>query len=126
MSDQEKLRIRPLYDKSDYVLSLVCILAALDVKQLRKVILSDTLNKDEKDQAYQSSNILVSALSDHALLVVRDVINIPKMILYKLDRIYASKTTATKIATISELFSKKLTGLHENMAYHVYCLASLV
>lgn len=54
----------------------------------------------------QPSNILISALGDHALRVVLSVIGQPCDMLVKLDACYDFKSTASKISRMVELVSK--------------------
>lgn len=142
MADQDKLRIRPLDEKSDYSLWRLRIKAAISSKGLRNVFLdssyktagastpdapdvgqSVTATEDQKEQA---SNIIVSALGDHALRVVRSVIGLPHVMLQKLDARYDSKSTATRISKMAELVCVKFTNAREDISKHVDRLAGLL
>ena len=127
MADPDKVRIRPLDERSDYTLWRIRIVAAIDAKGLTKT-LSDTDDDttEFKDSKRQAGNIIVSALSDQALRVVRSVMSNPKDMLEKLDRRYDSKTTASKIAKMSELVSMRYTSIRDDMARHVDRMAALI
>lgn len=121
-SDHERIRIRQLDDKSDYALWRIRVTAMIDAKGF-----SDALSRAPGDEsARQASNIVVSTLSDQALRVVRSVIGKPAEMLSKLDSRYDSKSTASKIAKVSEIVSTRYCSLNEDMSVHVDRMAGLL
>ena len=82
MTEQDKIRIKPLDDKSDYALWRIRVMAAQSAKGLDSVFKEKTNTREDSsevskavttdtspsnEQAQQDSNIIVSALGDHAL-----------------------------------------------------------
>lgn len=127
MSETDKLRIKPLDDKSDYSLWRIRVEAACSAKGLDNVLLVEEPERDtaESDIAtfkahqMQASNIMVGALSDHPLRVVRTVIGKPYQMLAKLDARYDSKSTSSKISKMSDLVSMRYSTLKEDISKHI-------
>jgi len=137
MTDTDKLKIRQLDDKSDYALWRIRVRAAISAKGLKKVFgESDTATSGDASAASaaapsiehleQASNIIVSALGDHALRVVRAVIGDPKAMMDKLDARYSSKSVASRISKFSELVSVRFSSIKSDMAKHIDHLAGLI
>lgn len=126
MSDAEKLRIKQLDDRSDYGLWKIRVEAACSSKGV-----SDALQKSKErtnvsdDHKKTASGIIVAALSDPALRVVRSVIGNPVDMLEKLDARYDSRSTATKISKISELVSVRYTNVKHDITKHIDRMAAL-
>lgn len=123
-----KTRIVPLDDRSDYALWRIRVKAAISARKLSAVfsVIADRADEKTKEQMEEASNIIVSALSDHALRVVRSVIDDPAAMLAKLDDRYDSKTTASKITKMVELVSVRYSSLKDSMPRHVDKIAALV
>lgn len=128
MEDTTKSRIVPLDDKSDYALWRIRIRAAISARKLGIVFDRTADKEDDKvvEKMEEASNLIVSALSDHALRVVRSVIGDPAAMMAKLDDRYDSKTTASKITKMVELVSVRYSSLKESMPRHVDKIAALV
>lgn len=124
-TDQDRIRIRQLDDKSDYSLWRIRVTAIIDAKGLADVFSSADADPSG-EHLRQASNIIVSTLSDQALRVVRSVIGKPEQMLAKLDSRYDSKSTASKIAKVSELVSTRYSSLREDMSVHVDRMAGLI
>lgn len=136
MTETEKIRIRQLDDKSDYALWRIRIFAAISAKSLETVFetrkqgeassSTSTTSPASETQCQQASNIIVSALGDHALRVVRTVIGNPKEMMEKLDARYDSKTIASRISKMSELVSIRYNSIREDMDKHIDKLAGII
>lgn len=139
MTEPDKLRIRPLDDKSDYALWRIRIQAAISAKGLEEVFeekkadnsSSDNAEKPTKsltkaEQCQQASNLIVSALGDHALRVVRTVIGKPNQMMEKLDARYDSKTISSRISKMSELVSVRYSTLRDDIDKHIDKMAGLI
>ena len=139
MTDLDKFRIKPLDDKSDYCLWRIRVTAAISAKGLECVFEKDNEKSSEtsaasssantkptSEQCQQASNIIVSALGDHALRVVRSVIGKPQEMIMKLDDRYDSKTIASRISKMSELVSLRYTSIKDDMDKHIDKMAGLI
>ena len=136
MTETEKIRIRPLDDKSDYALWRIRIYAVISAKSLETVFetrrqgevcsSTSTTSPASETQCQQASNIIVSALGDHALRVVRTVIGKPKEMMEKLYARYDSKTIASRISKMSELVSIRYNSLREDIDKHIDKLAGII
>ena len=148
MTDQDKLRIKPLDGNSDYQLWRIRVYAAISAKGLECVFSpkkkkkngepstassSDTTGTPPKadtepatEHYLQASNIIVVALGDHALRVVRSVIGDPKQMMVKLNERYDSQTVASRISKMSELVSIRYTSLKEDIDKHIDRMAGLI
>lgn len=117
----DKLRIRPPDDKSDYTLWRIRVWAAISSKGLLDVFGNTAPENQVKftERKLQASNIVVNALSDPSLWVVRSVIGNLKEMLVKLNAKYDSKSTASKISRMSELVSIRYTNLRVDIARRV-------
>ena len=133
MTDQpeNKPRIRPLTDKSDYSLWRARIMSACSGKSLSDVFEDKTDGSRPTDEAFnkrcsQVSDLIVSALSDDAMRIVMDVIGDPKTMISKLDDRYRSKSTASKISKITELVSIRYKNVRKDIAKHVDKMSGIV
>lgn len=126
MSDPEKIRIRPLDDQSDYALWRIRVLAHIDAKGYVSVFERTFEDDSAIANRRHASNIIVNTLSDQALRVVRGVIGNPSDMMEKLDSRYDSKTTASRIAKMSELVGTRFTNLNADMSAHVDKMAGLI
>lgn len=100
MTEQDKLRIRQLDDKSDYSLWPIRVLAAMSAKKLTNAMsdmAKDVERSTYEDHAQQASNIIIATLSDNALRVVRSAIGKPKDMINKLYDRYDSKELRLKL-----------------------------
>lgn len=87
MTDSDKNRIQPLYEKSNLSLCRIRVRAAIGAIALNNALrpkLEDTTDDKFTDLQDQASNIIVSALSDQALSRVRSVIGSPGEIICKM------------------------------------------
>lgn len=144
--DERITRIRQLDDKSDFALWVIRVRAAISAKGLNNVLSSEFQNKVDnairesnstgehisedvrkaKDRLEQASNIIVAALSDQALRVVRNVAGKPFYMMEKLQKRYDSRSMASKIGKMSDLVSIRYTNIREDMARHVDKIAGIV
>lgn len=118
MSDYpDNLRIRPLEDKRDYRLWNLRVLAAIYAKILLETFFPSTDRdvSNNQDDFRAGRNLMLSVLNDQALRLVRDVIGSPFEIVNNLDKRYASKTTDSRMAKISELVSTRYYYHNEDM-----------
>lgn len=129
MTEQDKLRVRQLDDKSDYSLWHIRVLAAISSKKLTNAMSEISRDADlstYEDHAQQSSNIIIATLSDQALHVVQSVIGKPKDMMNKRNDCYDSKSTATKIAKMSELVYMRYTTLKNYLSSHIDRMVGLL
>lgn len=101
------LPVRSLDEKSNYSLWHIRVRAVISSRGLNEVS-GDTVPDNQvmfTERKQQAGNIIVNALSDPALRVVRSVIGIHQKMLVKLDPRYNSKSTASKTSRISDLVS---------------------
>ena len=131
MTDYDKVRIRPLVEKSDYSLWRLRVESAVDKKGLTAAFTQKEapLYVDAvafESQKKQASGIIVKALGDHALRVVRTVKGKPVEMLEKLDGRYDSKTTASKISKMVELVSLRYTSPRFDITKHIEKMAAIV
>ena len=133
MTDTDKLRIKQLDDKDDYRLWRIRIAAACDGKGLEAVLDHKECPRGDADEKKKfvsdqkkASNIIVAALSDKALRVVRANIGNPHLMLTKLDERYDSKSTAARIAKMTELISMRYDNLKRSMGVHIDQMAGLL
>lgn len=131
MTDTDKIKIRPLDDKSDFALWRIRVQAAISAKGLSSALEKPTAEGTpvldaDKEKNQQASNIIVSALGDHALRVVRTIVGRPYEMMQKLDARYDSKSTASKISKMVELVSVRYTSVRDDMSKHIDRLAGLV
>lgn len=124
--DPDKVRIKPLGEKDDYRLWRIRIAAVCDSKGLNNVLdHAASTDQDEEPRskflsdAKKASNVIVTALSDRALRVVRADIGRPFAMLEKLDERYDSKSTAARIAKMSELLYLRYTSMCRSMGNHI-------
>lgn len=112
MADTEKQRIKPFDEHGDYGLWRIRVEAACDAKELYEVLNNEENPHEEEAQKAKfiadqkkASNIIVLALSDKPLRVIRSNIGNPNKMLQRLDERYDSKSTASRVAKMSELCS---------------------
>lgn len=79
-----------------------------------------------EDQLEQASNIIISALGDHALRVVRSIVCEPREMIAKLYERYNSKSTANRISKMVQLMSIKFVSIHDDISEHIYRLTELL
>ena len=103
-------------DASSSTAATTATVTEMDSSSAIKATLSKTATDDQKEQA---SNIIISALGDHALRVVRTVIDDPYQMMKKLDARYDSKSTATRISKIVELMSTKFTSVDDDIGKNI-------
>lgn len=75
------------------------------------------------EQFERASNIIVSALGDCGLSVIRSVIGQPHNILQKQDALINSKPIAARIFKMAKLVSEKYSNAREDISKHVDCLS---
>lgn len=136
MTDLDKLRIKPLDEKSDFGLWKIRVNAVLRDKGLLETLqdgasetssaAADSDPAKTQERLAKASAIIVSTLGDKALCVVRHVIEDPAQMMTKLDERYNSKTLAAKISKMSELVSVHYTDRSKDISTHIDRLDSLV
>lgn len=131
MTDSDKMRIKPLDGKSDYALWRLRVEAACDAKGLTEAFSSEKKPAGSDTERLvavrkQASGIIVSALGDHALRVVRSVVGNPAAMLEKLDARYDSKSTASKITKMSKLVSVRFSNPKAGIEKHIDAMAALL
>ena len=141
-SEKEKYTIKPLTNDCDYGLWKIRVTAALEALGLAGVTVTDsasetsggasaagsgrTTGDDDDNKRRRAFVIIIRALSDAALRVVRDVITDPVQMLAKLDARYDNKSTAAKISKMSELVSIAYKNSAKDIRKHIDKLAGLV
>lgn len=131
MTEQDKPLTQSLDDRSDYALLRQRAEAACNSMGRTASFTSDELPSGadrEKfaEQFLQVSFIIVSALGDHSILVLRTLIGRPTEMLEKVDTRFDSKPTACKISKMVELVSLRYAILKQDMTKHIYKVASIV
>jgi len=89
MTDQDKLRIRQLDDKSDYSLWRVRVMSAISIEKATpemSSIAAGANSSTNEDMQQQASNIIVATLSNQALRIVTTVIGKPIEMMEKLNK----------------------------------------
>ena len=131
MSDSsERIRIKPLDDKDDYRLWRIRISAACDSRGIEEVLSSANQHEDATLRAKfamdqkKASNIVVAALSDKALRVVRSCIGQPNEMLRRLDERYDSKSAATCVTKMTELINLRYDSIKKSMGTHIDQMAA--
>lgn len=123
-SENDKIYcIRPLDEQSDFSLGRLRVRTPISAKELKRVFTGRTtastttegapssepetakVDTATEDQLEQASNIIISALGDHALRVVRSVIGEPREMMAKVDECYGSKSTTNRMSNMVELMS---------------------
>lgn len=79
-----------------------------------------------QDDLQKASNLIVTSLSDQALRVVRFLAGNPTEMLHKLDARYDSRSTASKIAKMSEMVNNRFSSLHDDITTHCDNMAGLI
>ena len=107
MTESKKMLIRPLDGKSDYTMWRIHVKSAIKAKELDYVFnkpksyeassISSATYATTEEQCQKSSNIIVLALADHALSVVRSLIRKQSEMMTKLDAGYDSKSISSRI-----------------------------
>ena len=139
--DKDKYFITPLTNESDYGLWKIRVLSALEALGLARALMMDadsetastadagsrgTSGENDDSKKRKACAIIIRALSDSVLRVVRDVITDPDQIMAKLDARYDNKSTASKISKMSELVSTTYKNLSKDIRKHIDKLAGLV
>lgn len=138
--DTKKYPIKPLTNDCDYGLWKIRVNAALDALGLTEVTRTDLpsetsgatssgldVTTDDHDaKRRKACAIIIRALSDSALRVVREVIDDPVQMMTKLDARYDNKSTAAKISKMAELVSVKYSNPAKDIRKHIDKLAGLV
>lgn len=137
MTDVDKLRVKPLQDDTDYDLWVIRIKAALRALGLSDVLSTDATSETSaagddpggrniEARREKASAVIVTALGDKALTVVRNVVGDPVQMLAKLDERYNSKTIAAKISKMAELVSLQYADRKKDIGTHIDQVAGLV
>ena len=129
MTDSEKTMIKALTETSDYSLWKVRVEAACEEKDCEDA-LDKSLEADESDTMKKArrkaSAIIIKALSDTPLRIVKEVKGSPVKMLEKLDARYASKTAASKITKMTDLITMKYKSLKSDITKHIDLMAAAV
>lgn len=137
MTDMDKLRIKPLDVNSDYDLWRIRVDSVLDDKGLSDVCdLQDGASESSAsaapndtataDRRKKAKAIIVTALGDSALRVVRGVTDNPALMLAKLEERFNSKSTAAQISKMAELVSLHYTDRKDDISTHIDRMAALI
>ena len=131
MTDTEKVRLKVLDDKADYSLWKIRLEAVCSVKGCESALTSDgppegVLTDQFEQHKKTASGIIVTALNDSALRVVRSVIGKPNQMLEKLNARFDSRTTSSKITRMVELVSLRYRGVRSDISKHIDKMASLL
>jgi len=137
MTEEEKTRIKPLDEKSDYRLWKIRVEAACEAKDLSEALLrSENPYSNETDESLKkaafeasqrkASHIIIHALTDKPLRVIRSEVGNPFQMLAKLDERYDSKTTASRISKMTELVSLRYMSVNKDMSTHVDKMAGIL
>ncbi|PXF39675.1 Copia protein [Gracilariopsis chorda] len=126
MSESERPRIEPLSEGQDYGIWKIRIEAAWNAKGLSSTLERENSLTEEGDDESKflsdqrkASGIIVSALSNEALRVVRNDVNNPYRMLQKLGERYDSKTAASRIARMTELISMRYSSIKSDVGKHI-------
>ena len=131
MTETDKVRIRPLDDKSDYALWRLRVESACDDRGLtaafnQKEAPAGTDGSKFAQECLKVSGIIVAALGDSALRLVKSVRGKPTEMLEKLDARFDSKTTASKITKMVDLVSIRYTNPRSDITKHIDRMGSIV
>ena len=131
MTDTEKLRIKVLDEKADYTLWKIRLTAVCNFKGCDSALTSERPVRPMTDDVFAghkktASGLIVTALNDAALRVVRSVIGEPVKMFQKLDARYDSKTTSSKISRMVELVSLKYRSVRSDISKHIDKMAALL
>ena len=131
MTDTEKVRLKVLDDKADYSLWKIRLEAVCSVKGCESALTSDgppegVLTDQFEQHKKTASGIIVTALNDSALRVVRSVIGKPNQMLEKLNARFDSRTTSSKITRMVELVSLRYRGVRSDISKHIDKMDAIV
>ena len=126
MYDSDKIHIKQLDDKSDYGLWKIRVEAACSAKGVQNTLNVPVGIRVEDSHKSTASGIIVSALSDSALRVVRSVIGDPAEMMRKLDARFESRPTATNITKITEFESARFVNIKSDITKHIDRMASIL
>ena len=131
MTETDKVRIRPLDDKSAYALWRLRVESACDDRGLtaafnQKEAPAGTDGSKFAQECLKVSGIIVAALGDSALRLVKSVRGKPTEMLEKLDARFDSKTTASKITKMVDLVSIRYTNPRSDITKHIDRMGSIV
>ena len=133
MAEFDKVRIKPLQSGNDYRLWSIRIEAACDSKNL-----DDILNRERKPHSdldkkakfandmRKASGIIVGALGNEPLWIVRSEIGKPYSMINKLNERYDSKSAASRISKMTELISIRYGSLCKYIGVHTDKMARIV
>lgn len=131
MSDNDKLRIRPLDENSDYSLWKIRIEAACGFKGLSVALQHKPHEESGIDETMfaeaqsQESHVIVQSISDGPLRILRSSIRNPFQMIQKLDQRYYSKSKSYRIK-MSELLSLWYTPIDDDIGKHVDKIAGVI
>ena len=114
MTDSDKVCIKPLDETSNYALWNFRVEAACQGKGITAAFSEKEFPAGDDRLAFEAqrlqvSGIIITALEDHVIRVVKSVKGMPVEMLEKLNSGYESKTVASKISNIMELVSLRYT-----------------
>ena len=133
MADSDKLRIKPLQSGDNYRLWRIRIEAACDAKNLDDVLNRERNPHSDPDKKAKfagdmrkASGIIVAALSNEPLRIVRSEIRKPYSMIKKLNERYDSKSAASCISKMTELISLRYDSLSKDIGGHIDKMAGIV
>lgn len=132
-SEPAKALIEQLDDEQDYGLWYLRVEAVCNAKGLNEVLTNEPNPYTEEEpkakfleNQKKASGIIVSALSNPALRIVRSDSNNPFLMLQKLAERYDSKTAASRIAKMTELITLRYDNILKDMGEHVDKMAGIL
>ena len=133
MTDTEKVRIKPFEGDDDFRLWKIHIEAACDAKNLDEVLTRERNPHSDPDRKAKfsadmrkASGIIVAALSNEPLRIVRADVGKPYTMLKKLSERYDSKSTASRISKMTELISLRYVDLNKDIGTHIDRMAEIL
>lgn len=127
MSDMDKLRIKELDEKSYDGLWKISVEAACSAKVVDSALVTTRDGITVQDtQKITELSIIVIALSDFSLRVVRAHTGDSVKIMEKLDATFDSRSTATKISKITALVSGGYSSVKIDIKKHIDLMAAIL
>ena len=138
MTDKKlKFQLKVLEEDTDYALWKLRLESVLSDEGLSETIeheaasessaeATETDMREKEKLRKRAVAIIVTALGDKALRVVRTVSKDPSKMIDKLNERYNSKTTAAKISKMAELVSLHYKDRNEDISSHIDKMAGLI
>ena len=126
MSDWDKIHIKQLDDKADYGLWEIRVEATCSAKGVHDALNVPVGIPIKDSHKTIESGIIVSALSDSTLRVVRSVICDPAEIMKKSDGRFESRSTASNISKLTEFVSARFVNIKSDITKHIDRMAYIL